>query len=342
MKKVLFSILIIIVIFCAGVSYLYNVFWGEGLKNTENYELYIPSGASYEDVQNHFLSENLLINPFFFDVLANRMNYKKEEVKSGRYILPPKISLRDLISKLRTGNQDPVNVTFNNIRTIEELAGRVARQIEMDSLSLLYAFFDSTNQYLKELTKESLPTLFIPNTYQLYWNVKAQEFINRMGNEHEKYWTSNRRKEKAKALNITPTECSILASIVQQESNLKSERPIIAGVYLNRLKRGMPLQADPTVVFAIGDFTINRVLNDHLLYRSPYNTYLNAGLPPGPICLPESSSIDAVLNAEDHNYIYFCAKPGYDGGHLFAKNLIQHNKNARTYQSWLNREGIMR
>ena len=162
-----------------------------------------------------------------------------------------------------------------------------------------------------------------------------------MVTEYDKYWSANDRILKAEKLNMTPTECSILASIVQKESNLISEQPTIAGVYLNRINKNMPLQADPTVVYAIRDFTIKRVLNKHLLYQSPYNTYLNTGLPPGPICIPESTTIDAVLNAEDHKYLYFCAKPGYDGGHLFSKNLIAHNKNARTYQRWLSRQGIM-
>jgi UPF0755 protein len=204
------------------------------------------------------------------------------------------------------------------------------------------AFTNPENIKSNNLTFESAATIFLPNTYQLYWNISAQGFYERMLSEYKKFWSAKGREDKAGTLGLSKTECSILASIVQKETNLKDEKSIIAGVYLNRIKRGMPLQADPTVVFAVGDFSIKRVLNKHLLFDSPYNTYLNVGLPPGPICLPETSSIDAVLNAQEHKYLYFCAKPGYDGAHLFATNLINHNRNAQIYQQWLNREGILR
>ena len=334
--------LVILLIFCGVAFYVYNTLWGPGVNNTNEYQLYIPTGASYEDVKNHLEKESLLKSPFFFDLLADQMNYKKDEVKSGKYAILPETSLRDLLSKLRSGDQVPVNVTFNNIRKIEELAGKISTQIEADSVSLLNAFQAQENLDQKEVSKETVGTLFIPDTYQVYWNISPQQLFDRLSKEQKNFWNSSNRKEKAESIGLSPLECSILASIVQKESNSKTEQPIIAGVYLNRLRRGMPLQADPTVVFAVGDFTIKRVLNKHLLHQSPYNTYLNKGLPPGPICIPEATAIDAVLNAEDHKYLYFCAKPGYNGGHLFAKNLIDHNKNARTYQRWLSREGILR
>lgn len=334
--------LFIMVLFCGAVLYLYQSLWGPGLQNSEDYTLYIPSGASYDDVKNHLSSEGLVKNMFLFDQLADVMKYKKGKVKAGRYIIKPQTSIRDLLTKLRSGNQDATKVTFNTIRTIQELAGNVSKQIEADSISLLNTFLSDENVQGRGLTPESAATLYIPNTYEVYWNISPDAFVNRMADEHEKFWSKNDRRAKAEKLGLSPTECNILASIVQKESNRKDEQLIIAGVYLNRIKKGMPLQADPTVVFAVGDFTIKRVLNKHLLYKSPYNTYLNTGLPPGPISVAETTVIDAVLNAEDHKYLYFCAKPGYDGGHLFAKNLIDHNKNARIYHRWLSREGILK
>ena len=334
--------LAIFIIFCGGVFYLYHALWGNGVNNQADFELYISTGASYDDVNNQLVSENILKSPFLFDLLADQMNYKKETVKSGKYIIKPKSSIRSLISKLRSGNQDPIDITFNNIKTIEELAGRISHQVEPDSISILNTFLLDRNVRDRGYTKESVPTLFIPNTYQVYWNITPQGFVNRMISEHERFWTSNNRKKKADGLGLTPAEVTTLASIVQKESNDSEEQLTVAGLYLNRIKIGMPLQADPTVIFAIGDFSIRRVLHKDLLYESPYNTYLNVGLPPGPICIPEPSVIDAVLNAEDHKYLYMCLKPGYNGGHLFAENLTDHNKNARTYQRWLSREGILR
>lgn len=342
MRKLFLIMTVIFILFCGGVYYLYTSLWGPGVNNTSDYEMFIPTGASYEDVNNHLLGEQIIKNSFLFDVLAGQMNYKKDQVKSGRFIIKPNTSIRDLISKLRSGNQDPIDITFNNIRTVDELAGRVGRQIEPDSLSLLNVLLSEQNVEGLGLTEESVATLYIPNTYQVYWDMTPQEFVDRMIKEHEKFWSSKNRKEKASELGFTPQEVTILASILQKESNLRSEQPIIAGLYLNRIKLGMPLQADPTVVFAIGDFTIQRVLNKQLLFESPYNTYLNQGLPPGPICIPESTAIDAVLNADDHKYLYMCAKPGYNEEHLFANDLVDHNKNARIYHRWLSREGIMR
>ena len=342
MKKLLLIMIVILLAFCGGVFYLYQSLWGPGVNNVAEYELYIPTGASYSDVKNHLVSENILKSPFLFDRLSDQMNYKKDEVKSGKYVIKPESSLRELISKLRSGSQDPIDITFNNIRTIEDLAGRISNQIEPDSMELLNVLLNKANTIDNGYSRETIPAMYLPNTYQVYWNMTAQEFVDRMEKEHNKFWQIKGRRAKAAAKDLTAIEISILASIVQKESNSTSEQPIIAGVYLNRLRRGMPLQADPTVVFATGDFTIKRVLNKHLLYQSPYNTYLNKGLPPGPICIPETSTIDAVLNAEDHKFLYFCAKPGYNGGHLFAKNLIDHNKNARTYHRWLSREGILK
>ncbi len=333
---------IVLLLFTGGAYFLHHAIWGIGTNNSENYELYIPTGSSYKHVFEKLKKDHILKNPFAFDRLAAQMKYKKEKVKSGRYIIRPNLSNRSIISTLRSGNQEAIEITFNNIRTVEDLSGRLSRQVEADSIDILNEIMDPKNLERNGLQRASAASIFLPNTYQLYWNISSKGLYQRMEKEHQKFWSGRDREGKAEVIGLSKKEVSILASIVEKESNNQSEKPIIAGVYLNRLERGMPLQADPTVIFAIGNFEIKRVLTKHLLLDSPYNTYLNIGLPPGPICLPEIGSIEAVLNAEQHKYLYFCAKPGYDGRHLFATNLIDHNRNARRYQIWLSREGILR
>jgi UPF0755 protein len=240
---------------------------------------------------------------------------------------------------LRSGSQTPVKFTFNNIRTIEQFAGRVAEQLEMDSVSLVNAVKESAT--LKEMgfDDESAAALFIPNTYELYWNIDANDFVEKMTNEYNRFWNEERRS-KAESLNMNPIEVSILASIVDKETTKVSEMPRIAGVYVNRLKKNWLLQADPTLVFALGDFEIKRVLDVHKEIESPYNTYKYIGLPPGPICIPSIAAIDAVLNAEKHKFFYFCAKDDLSGYHVFARNMREHNKNAEKYRKALNKMKI--
>ena len=269
------------------------------------------------------------------------MNYGDRTIKPGKYSLNEGNNNLDLIRQLRSGNQVPVKVVFNNIRTLDRLAGKVSEYIETDSFALLDAFMDPNVQSSYELNEETMMTLFIPNTYEFFWNTSEKGFLDRMKKERDAFWNQE-RLQKAQDRQMTPEEVYTLASIVEKETNVKSERPTMAGVYLNRLEQGIPLQADPTVVFAVGDFTIKRVLNRHLEIDSPYNTYKNTGLPPGPISMASISSIDAVLNAESHDYIFFCAKPGNSGQHAFAKTLAQHNRNARKYQRWLNSQGILK
>jgi UPF0755 protein len=240
---------------------------------------------------------------------------------------------------LRSGNQDPLDLTFNNVRTIQELAGLLSKNLEADSLTLLTAFLDKNTLASHGLTEETALTNYIPNTYDIFWNIKPEKFINRMHDESEKFWTAD-RLSKAKSWDLTKEQVYTLASIVEKESNNKKERPIVAGVYLNRLKIGDKLRADPTVVYATGDFELRRVLFEHLNNPSPYNTYMHAGLPPGPIYMPSTNSIDAVLNAEKHEYLFFCAKPGYNSEHAFAKSAEQHAVNATVYHKWLSQEGI--
>lgn len=292
--------------------------------------LYIPTGAGFEQVKDSLYLHGWIADKKSFEVVAS---YKScaDHVHPGHYLLKNGMSNNRLCNMLRGGLQTPVKVTFNNIRDINMLAGRVGTQIEADSLSILNYLNDS--HHLAELgfTRQTIPALFLPNTYEFYWNTSAAQFTEKMKKEYDRYWNEERR-DKAQTLGLTPIQVSTLASIVDKETNKTDEMARIAGVYINRLKSGWLLQADPTLVFAVGDFRLKRVLNIHKEVESPYNTYRYPGLPPGPICIPSLASINAVLNAEKHNYFYFCAKDDFSGYHVFAKTLTEHNRNAEKYR----------
>lgn len=307
-------------------------------KNTAY--IYIPTNANYIDVTNILYVNNFIINRASFEWVAEKKNYANH-VKPGKYKLYANMNNNALVNLLRSGKQEPIQLVFNKVRVKERFAGIIANQIELDSVSLVKKLYDAT--YLKRFDKntETAMTLFIPNTYEFYWNTTVDEFIDRMYVEYKRFWSDSRLKKAAK-LNMSADEVTILASIVEEETIKGDEKPAVAGVYLNRIRKGMRLQADPTVRFAVGDFEIKRILNKHLEIDSPYNTYRRAGLPPGPICIPTISSIDAVLNYEKHSYIYFCAKDDFSGYHAFAKTLKQHNRNAEKYRSALNRNRIYR
>ncbi len=300
--------------------------------------LLIPTGADFDDVINLLHEKKALKDEASFRWTAGRMKYGSD-VKPGRYKLRSGMSNRELVQLLRSGRQTPVKLVFNNIRTTRELADRIGQQLELEPDALLHLLED--NDYLQPLgfNAGNVLAMFLPDTYEFYWNTSADQFLQRMKKEYAKFWNAS-RQQKAKRIGLQQVEVSILASIVQQETNRNDEKPIIAGVYLNRLKKRMRLDADPTLVYALGDFTITRVLNIHKTIDSPYNTYLYAGLPPGPICLPTSASIDAVLNYQAHNYYYFCARDDFSGYHAFAATYVQHLVNARRFQKALDRRGI--
>ena len=245
----------------------------------------------------------------------------------------------ELINLLRSGDQTPVDVTFNNMRNIYQLAGVVSKQIEADSLSLVQTIQAASLMQTTGLDSANIKTLFIPNTYEFYWNTSADGFVKKMVDEHESFWNDSRKK-KAEYLEMTPAEVVTLASIVEKETNKNDEKQAIAGVYINRINSGWRLQADPTVVYAIGDFNIRRVLNKQKNFESPYNTYMHLGLPPGPICIPSIVSVDAVLNYEDHNFMFFCARDDLSGYHVFAKTNAEHRRNAKRYQEALDERRI--
>jgi UPF0755 protein len=315
--------------------------WGPNVKkDLKSYELYIPTGSSYKDVLKELKDDRWLKNYASFRFVARMMQYNNEKVPPGKYVLEPGMSNRGLISKIRAGKQTMVNITFNNVRFKENLAGKIANYIEEDSLNIVGLLQNQEFCQVRGLDTNTIMTLFIPNTYEFYWNTSALQLVRRMEKEHAKFWKAMDRMQKADSLGLTKEEVFTLASIVEKETLVNDERPEVAAVYLNRLKKGMLLQADPTVVYAVGDFSLRRVLNKHLKIDSPYNTYVYSGLPPGPICMPDIGTIDAVLNPNNHNYIYFCAKPNGGGRHAFAKTLRGHMKNARAYQSWLKSRNI--
>ena len=307
--------------------------------SSEKY-IYIPTGADFLDVIQILSESGLLVNANSFRWVANRKNYINN-IKAGRYFINRELNNNELINLLRSGEQIPVKVTFNNLRTKEQLAGKISAQIEADSIAVMQYLMDTTFLLATGLNTNNVSCLFIPNTYEFYWNTSAKQFVDRMQKEYNKFWNKERLK-KAAAIGLTKFEVSTLAAIVEMESYKKDERPIIAQLYLNRLKKRMKLQSDPTIIFAIGDFTIRRVLTKDLKIESPYNTYLHKGLPPGPICIPSVNAIDAVLNATKNNYLFMCAKEDFSGYHNFAKTSREHSKNARKYRRVLNKRKIMR
>ena len=342
LKRILF--LLIGLIFFLGILIAYKAYhsiWSTNINRDSEIEfIEIASGSSFSDVYLKLRENQLLKDSISFRRVATLMNYDRAKVPSGRFNIETDWSNRALISALRSGIQAPVTLTFNNVRTTEELFGKISKQIEADSSSLLKIVEDFKFLEKNKYTRETVLSAFIPNSYEVYWNITPNKLIEKLLDEHHSFWNSNGRMEKLESIGLTKTEAYTLASIVQKETNLNKEKPTMAGVYLNRLNRDIALQADPTVVFAVGQFDLKRVLNKHLAFDSPYNTYLYPGLPPGPICMPDISSIDAVLNAEKHSYLYFCAEPGYDGKHSFAETLRQHNQNANRYRRWLNQQGI--
>lgn len=338
-KLLLFTLLTLFIIGAASAFYLYRLILVDNVKNSSDKIIFIPTGSQIENVLAILDTASILKNLGSFKKVAKWMNYE-EAIIPGKYTIKPALNNRELVGLLRSGNQTPVNLVINHVRRLEDLAGKIGSQIELDSLQLLAYLKDSSVAKKFNLNQYNFLSLFIPNTYQIYWTAKADHLVDRLANEHDKFWDSAERIKKAQNIDLSPEQVYTLASIVERETQYGPERPTVAGLYLNRLKNGIPLQADPTVVFATGIFDLRRVLNKHLEIDSPYNTYRFAGLPPGPIYMPSIQSIDAVLNAEQHDYLYMCARPDESGKHAFAASLTVHNQNANRYRQWLNQRGI--
>lgn len=309
-------------------------------KNLATEYVCIPTGSSFDEVVAILKMGGFISSESDFRWLAQKMNYKKDKMRAGRFAVSPGWNNRELIQHLRNGEQAPVKVILNNEHLPEEIAGAVSRFIETDSLTLLNTFRDPA--FLGEIgySPETLITAFIPNTYEMYWNTDAQGFVRRMLKEHDAFWDKDNRRGKAQALGLTETEVYVLASIVERETNSDPEKPTIAGVYLNRLRIGMKLQADPTSVFATRDFGTRRVTEYHTTFDSPYNTYVYKGLPPGPISMASIPTLNAVLNPAQHKYLYFCAKPDESGTHAFAETFAAHKVNAHRFQAFVRQRGL--
>lgn len=342
-KKILWAIAIIGLV-VAGIFayYIYAAMLAPNTKfNNDEAYIYVKSTDSYNDVREQL--KPLLEDIDKFDILAEQKKYTSN-LKPGKYAIKKGMSNNDIINSIRSNNI-PVKVSFNNQNSLEKLAGRIANQIEADSLSLVNAMTDSAFFRDNDFKTETALGMYLPNSYELYWNTTAEDFRDRMLKEYKRFW-NDKRIAKAHEIGLSQDQVIALASIVYEESKERSEQPRIAGVYMNRLRIGMPLQADPTLKFAAYQLpkykntVIKRVLNVHKDIESPYNTYKKRGLPPGLIAMPDISAIDAVLNYEKHKYLYFAADPKRFGYHKFAKTLAQHNVNARAYQRYLSSQGI--
>lgn len=339
--RVLYILLILLILAGLGIGYqLWVVIMKPNtwVSDDASSSVYIPTGTDYDGFKSILYSHGFIMNRNTFEWLANRKNLPNH-IYPGRYILSEGMNNNELINLFRSGEQVPVKLTFNNIRTAEELAQTIASQLEIDSTEVYRLLSDSLFTKKFGFQPRTIISMFIPNTYEVYWNITADDLMARMYTEYNSFWNAE-RLQKAEALGFSPQAIVTIASIVDKETTKNDEKPAISGVYLNRLKYGWRLQADPTVVYAWGDFTIRRVLNLHKQIDSPYNTYKYYGLPPGPICMPSIASIDAVLNREEHSFMYFCAKDDFSGYHAFASTNEEHSRNAERYRRALDELNI--
>jgi UPF0755 protein len=338
-KFVLTMVLILIIgLGIAGYNY-YRKYFGANVTASREY-LYIHTDATFNDVYDTIKTDGVVKDSASFYWAAQNMNYIKR-VKPGRYRLHEGMSNRKLINMLASGTEEPVTLSFHDLRLKEQFAGFVSKKIEPDSIAILRLLDSSAFVQKYGFNTENVYTMFLPNSYQLYWNTSREKFFKRMYAGYEKFWSPERR-QKAAAINLDRVQVSILASLVDAEALHDDEMPTIAGLYLNRLKKGMKLESDPTIIFAEHDFTIRRVLNRYLTIVSPYNTYQHTGLPPGPIMMPSVNAINAVLDYHKSDYIYMCAKEDFSGYHNFATNMADHEANARKYRQALNERNIKR
>ena len=338
-KKIFKSLLIFAIVIVITFGYLYFIVFSQSaLDVNQSHYLKINKEDNLETISSKLENEFGLKHPFLFIKIAEKMNLNKF-IKNGRYTIDQNMNLIELIKVLRNGKLQTVNFTIRPMIDLESFVEYCGSELEPDAEVFTSILTDSLFLDSIGFNKSNVYSLLLPDTYNLYWHTNAEELLFRLKKEYDTYWNEKRTK-KAENIGLTPLEISILASIVSKESNKVDEMPTIAGMYLNRLKLGMPLQADPTVKFALNDPTIKRILKVHLLVESPYNTYLNKGLPPGPICVPSKQSIEAVLNYQENDFLYMCAKEDFSGYHNFAVNYKEHQLNALRYQSALNQRNI--
>ena len=336
-KKTIISIALACLLFgIAGIAHIYYYFFAQPFQIENTAYIYIDRDDNVDSVYTKIIEAG---NPKQMHGFESLIRYKGYIPLTGRYAIKPSDNMRYLHRRLSMGYQTPVRLTIGSVRTLDRMARNVARQLMIDSTEVAALFNDTAYIHSIGYSKETLPALFIPNTYEVYWDMSAEDFMKRMQKEHKAYWNEE-RMQKAQAIGLTPIEVATLASIVEEETANQAEKPMVAGLYINRLKKGMLLQADPTVKFSMQDFGLKRILYKHLEVDSPYNTYKHAGLPPGPIRVPSYQGLESVLNYTKHNYLYMCAKEDFSGTHNFAVNSAQHAANARKYQQALNRKGI--
>jgi len=331
-----FRILLFLIL--AGIGVIYFFFLSPNFSNKNTVSLYIPTGATYNQVLDSIEKYSIVKNMTTFRFVESLLSYDKY-VKPGKYNIDTKAGNLSWIRKIRNGIQDPIKVTLSNVDSPQELAQRLGNKLEQDSIDFIQVIL--SNDASKNINVDNRWGLFLCNTYELYWTSSPEKVLERMSKEFDRYFEGDNGK-KATAIGLSPIQVITLASIVQKETYKTDEQGKVARVYLNRIAKGIPLQADPTVKYALGDPSIKRVLNRDLAVESPYNTYKYAGLPPGPICLPELSCVEEVLNAPHHNYIFFCASPQFNGYHLFAESASQHEANAQAYRKALNERKIFR
>lgn len=338
-RNIIIGVVVFLAFLLAGTAFWgYRLAWAPNFMPHTTVYLYIGKDKSFDNLCRQLVDSAHCSRIGTFKQLAGILKYPAN-MRTGRYALSPGMSNLDLLNDLRRGHQVATRLTFNNIRFKEDLAERLDEQLMADKEEILSLLNDSAYCDSLGFTTQTVTAMFIPNTYEVYWNIPAKKLMERMKREYNAFWT-DKRLEKAKAIGLTPAEVAILASIVEEETAASDEYPIVAGLYLNRLHRGIPLQADPTVKFAVGDFSLQRILFEHLEIESPYNTYKYAGLPPGPLRIPTIKGMDGVLNYMKHNYLYMCAREDFSGRHNFAATLAEHNRNANRYRAELNRRKI--
>lgn len=340
MKKATSKKILIVTAICAVIACLlcyYYLFSSMSTKENNTY-VYIDDDDNIDSVYAKLEPIATSNSMSGFKILVKYSSYT-ENIRTGRYEIEKGNGAFTVFRKLKNGLQSSVNLTIPSVRTVDKLAEIISKKMMMDSLSIHKALTDSATCAKYEYTTQTILCMFIPNTYELYWNISVDKFLEKMNKENKKFWNFE-RTQKAKAMNLTKEEVITMASIVDEETANDQEKPMIAGMYYNRLKAGMPLQADPTIKFALQDFNIRRIYNNMLTVKSPYNTYKNIGLPPGPIRIPTVAGIDAVLNHVHHNYLYMCAKEDFSGTHNFAETYDEHLKNAAKYSEALNKRGI--
>lgn len=336
MNKRSFFRIFLIGIVAGVVGWLYFLWQFHGNAVRAGHDLYVSRRADYAALTDSLMPS--LRHRWAFRIYAKRLNLANR-FQPGHYVLYPGMSVKEVVRMLKLGEQSPVRVTVNNVRTPAQLAGKLARQLDTDSVSWLATLTNKDMAASVQFDSLTFFSMFIPDSYEFYWTVSPESFVRRMRREYDRFWTPERDSLRKRA-NLSRLEVMTLASIVYEETRKTDEMPRIAGVYLNRLRKRIPLQADPTVKYALQDFGLRRILYRHLKYPSPYNTYVHRGLPPSPICMPSKSAIDAVLRFEQHDYLYFCARPTFDGYHNFARTLREHSANARAYSAELNKRKI--